>query len=90
MRAAIIIALAGCSAPHAMSTTTDASNASSPDAARTTDAASGDAIVRVHYPMAGHAMTIRGGGGGLAWTSGVAMTAAGEPAKAASASAQRF
>ncbi|HEX4451484.1 MAG TPA: alpha/beta hydrolase-fold protein [Kofleriaceae bacterium] len=75
MRAAIVIALAGCSAPHATPATPDASL---PDAATASiDAASGDAIVRVHYPMAGHAMTIRGGGAGLAWTSGVAMIAAG-------------
>jgi predicted alpha/beta superfamily hydrolase len=75
MRAAIVIALAGCSAPHAMAITTDASSL---DASQSIDAAlPADAIVRVHYPIAGHAMTIRGGGGGLAWTTGIAMTAAG-------------
>ncbi|HEY1552907.1 MAG TPA: hypothetical protein VGG28_33990, partial [Kofleriaceae bacterium] len=76
MRAALVIALAGCSAPHAAAIAPDAS---SPDAAPPVDAAPvpGTAIVRVHYPLAGHAMTIRGGGDGLTWTTGIAMTATG-------------
>lgn len=77
MRAAIVVVVAGCGASHG-AITPDASGASSPDAARPVDAAApADAIVRVHYPMAGHAMTIRGSGAGLTWTTGVAMAASG-------------
>jgi predicted alpha/beta superfamily hydrolase len=53
-------------------------NATSGDAAAGGDGApSTTAMIRVHYPMAGHAMTIRGSGGGLSWTSGASMAASG-------------
>ena len=44
----------------------------------TPDAAPCTALVRVHYPVGAHAMTIRGGGGGLDWTTGAAMTGTGD------------
>jgi predicted alpha/beta superfamily hydrolase len=47
------------------------------DAASTSDAPSGHAIVRVHYPAGTHSITIRGSGGGLDWNTGVAMAASG-------------
>jgi predicted alpha/beta superfamily hydrolase len=36
------------------------------------------ALVRVHYPAGGQAITIRGGAGGLSWTAGMPMTASGD------------
>lgn len=35
-------------------------------------------VVRVHYPAAGHTVTVRGGGGGLSWTAGAPTVAAGD------------
>jgi predicted alpha/beta superfamily hydrolase len=61
-----------CSSPT--SHAPDAASAQ-PDAA---PPASTDAIVRVHYPAGGHAIAIRGSGGGLSWTAGMAMTASGD------------
>jgi predicted alpha/beta superfamily hydrolase len=36
------------------------------------------ATIRVHYPAAGHSITIRGSAGGLSWTQGQATTAQGD------------
>ncbi len=36
------------------------------------------ATVRVHYPAAGHTVTVRGSAGGLSWTQGAATTASGD------------
>jgi predicted alpha/beta superfamily hydrolase len=36
------------------------------------------ATVHVHYPAAGHALTVRGSAGGLSWTQGQATSAAGD------------
>jgi predicted alpha/beta superfamily hydrolase len=36
------------------------------------------ALVRVHYPAAGHTVTIRGSGDGLSWTAGQPMSASGD------------
>ena len=38
----------------------------------------GSTVVRVHYPAAGHAVTMRGSGGGLNWTTGQASSASGD------------
>jgi predicted alpha/beta superfamily hydrolase len=38
----------------------------------------GTAVVRVHYPAAMHAVTIRGSAGGLSWTAGKSMSASGD------------
>ena len=40
--------------------------------------AGGPAVIHVHYPAAGHAITIRGSAPGLSWTSGQPTTAAGD------------
>ncbi len=40
--------------------------------------AGGPAVVRVHYPAAGHKVTVRGGGGSLSWTQGAAAVATGD------------
>lgn len=43
------------------------------------DAPSGSAaIVRVHYPAGGHALTLRGSGGGLDWAGGTALSRNGD------------
>jgi predicted alpha/beta superfamily hydrolase len=38
----------------------------------------GDAVVRVHYPAMAHTLAIRGSAGGLNWTTGQTMSAAGD------------
>jgi predicted alpha/beta superfamily hydrolase len=43
-----------------------------------TDAAVSTAVIRVHYPAAGHAVTIRGSGSGLSWAQGKPTSAAGD------------
>ena len=35
-------------------------------------------VIRVHYPVQGHALTVRGSGGGLSWTTGLPATASGD------------
>jgi predicted alpha/beta superfamily hydrolase len=59
----------------------DAGTADSGDGSLAVDAASDAAAtttttLRVHYPAGTHAVTIRGSGGGLSWSAGVATTAA--------------
>jgi predicted alpha/beta superfamily hydrolase len=50
-----------------------------PDAAPgAPDAEPGTALVRVHYPFAAHAVTLRGGGGGLDWSTGQPTTGTGD------------
>lgn len=85
MRAAglfVAVVIVGCGsdgAPPAIDAAlpTDASTAI--DAAAAIDAAidapAGATVVRVHYPAAGHTVTLRGSGAPLSWTSGVALTA---------------
>jgi predicted alpha/beta superfamily hydrolase len=45
--------------------------------------AAGDALLRIHYPAAGHSVTVRGSAGGLSWT-------VGQPTAAASKSGDTF
>jgi predicted alpha/beta superfamily hydrolase len=77
MKRLVIIAVAACGSPPHGAPSPDAASTTVPDASTPDAAVTGDSIIRVHYPMANHAMTIRGSGGGLAWTTGAAMTAAG-------------
>ncbi|HUJ63438.1 MAG TPA: alpha/beta hydrolase-fold protein [Kofleriaceae bacterium] len=71
---AVICALAACGGSHAQSPDASAPADAAPDAAPAV------ATIRVHYPAAGHAITIRGSGAGLSWTAGAATTAAGDVA----------
>jgi predicted alpha/beta superfamily hydrolase len=73
MRVAFAFALVACGSPPPAAVVP---GPDAPLADAATDAPTGDAIIRVHYP-AGHAVAIRGAGAGLSWTAGVPMTSAG-------------
>jgi len=55
---------------------TGGSDAASADGAGTQPM--GTALIRVHYPAMSHAVTVRGGGGGLSWTTDTATVASGD------------
>ncbi|HEY3801698.1 MAG TPA: alpha/beta hydrolase-fold protein [Kofleriaceae bacterium] len=79
--AVLAVVVAACSSPSAPSLALPGMDAGAIDASMPGgDAPTGgsaDALVRVHYPLGSHAITIRGGAAGLSWTAGVPMTAAG-------------
>src|SRR5438093_13089277 len=66
-------ASAGVGGAGGAATTTGASGSGG-----TGGAAPGTAQLRVHYPAAGHAITIRGSAGGLSWAQGEPTTASGD------------
>src|SRR6185503_16679073 len=72
MKALAAIALAACGSPRPLATPLPDAPV---DAARAT-------TIRVHYP-AGHAIAIRGSGGGLSWSAGTLATPAGDVAELA-------
>jgi predicted alpha/beta superfamily hydrolase len=62
----------------------DSDAGAEPDAGASSDA--GVTVLRIHYPAGGHAVTVRGGGGGLSWTQGTATTPSGNTFSFTSAS----
>jgi predicted alpha/beta superfamily hydrolase len=61
-------------------TTTSTSSSSTSSSSTTTSGTlpAGAAVVRVHYPAGGHAVTLRGSGASLSWTSATPTTASGD------------
>jgi predicted alpha/beta superfamily hydrolase len=86
MRVTLFIVLVACgSSSSPMLTPPGSPDAPAADATTAADGSLGadgsvgsaGALVRVHYPLGTHSITIRGGAGGLSWSQGEQMTAAG-------------
>jgi predicted alpha/beta superfamily hydrolase len=83
-RAALALLLAACSSPGHPADVDGAVEPGSADAAHTagSDGSVGSdaAVIKVHYPLGTHAITVRGSGGSLSWTTGATTAVSGNTA----------